>query len=89
MGIVACTGTADVNAVCEGLTGPSPRINASGFFEDLPAFGVSLSQQASVVTANGGPTSAAPEPGTSALLASGIALLFAGTIRRRSKVTSR
>src|SRR5579863_10039405 len=31
MGIVACTGTADVNAVCEGLTGPSPRINASGF----------------------------------------------------------
>jgi hypothetical protein len=77
-GIVACSGGTDVNAVCDGLTSPvGPRLNASGSFEDLPAFGVSLTQQAAVTT------TAAPEPGTMVLLATGLALVLTGATQIR------
>jgi hypothetical protein len=84
-GIVACSGGADVNAVCLGLTAPAGvRSSATGFFEDLPGFGASLAYQPSVVTVTGGSGPATPEPGTSVLLATGALLMIAGSFRRRS-----
>jgi hypothetical protein len=84
-GIVACTGGADVNAVCLGLTAPAGvRSSATGFFEDLPGFGASLAFQPSVVTVTGGSGAATPEPGTSVLLATGALLMTVGSFRRRT-----
>jgi hypothetical protein len=66
-----------VNVVCEGLTAlGSARVNAYGFFEDLPDFGVSLTQQNAVVKLSKDPPSAVPEPGTTVLFATGLALVF-------------
>lgn len=82
-GLIACTGSTDVNAVCEGLTNPfGPRTNAVGFFEDLPDFGAATTRLPSAVTINGGGASA-PEPGSSILLATGVALIFAGSLIKR------
>lgn len=82
-GIIACSGSTDVNAVCEGLTNPiGPRTSSVGFFEDLPVFGASTTREASVVNVNGG-GAAAPEPGSSILLATGVALIFVGSLIKR------
>jgi hypothetical protein len=76
-GIEACSGGDDVNFVCEGLSPSSgERLDAYGFFEDLPDFGVSLTQQDAVVKLSKDPPSAVPEPGTTVLFVTGLALLF-------------
>lgn len=81
--IIVCSGSTDVNAVCFGFTSPlQPRSSSKGFFEDLPDFPTSLTPNIAVVT-QAGQASAAPEPGTSALLASaGLLLIGAGRWKR-------
>ena len=80
-GIVLCSGGGDVNGVCVQSSSPRhPALDASGFFEDLPDFGESLTKQAAIVTV---PVSQAPEPSTLAVFAAGLGLLACGSLRGR------
>lgn len=82
-GIILCSGRGDVNGVC--VTSSSPlhaALDATGFFEDLPDFGVSLTQNAATITAV--PSAQAPEPSTLAVFSTGLLLLLSGCVRRRA-----
>jgi hypothetical protein len=83
IGIIACSGGGDVNSVCESFSSPGVAVDASGFFEDLPNFGPSLTQQTAVAKISKTPSSV-PEPGTNVLFATGLALFVAGCWRRRA-----
>jgi hypothetical protein len=85
-GIQLCSGGNDTNFVCFGLspTGGA-RANASGFFQDAPNFGVSLTRLGPQVSIAASPV-ATPEPATCALLGTaGGALLMVGALKRRSR----
>jgi hypothetical protein len=85
-GIQLCSGANDTNFVCFGLspTGGA-RANASGFFQDAPNFGVSLTRLGPQVGIASSPV-ATPEPATCALLGSaGGLLLVVGALKRRSR----
>jgi hypothetical protein len=83
-GFILCSGNNDVNTAC-GVGGVG---NAFGFFEDLPEnLGASITSQLASVTAlpaiGISPAASVPEPGTLAIFATGLALLLAGSLRRR------